>query len=58
MLTSMGRCGIAEEPVRAHGADVVSPRAIGGKVVELLGALVAQGALVGSIGCEMNFNNI
>ena len=50
MLTSIGRCGIAEEPVRAHGAVVVSPRATGGKfgADEALGE-VAQGAFVGSM---------
>ncbi len=52
MLTSIGRCGIAEEPPRAQGAVVVSPRATGGRFVSgaVAGAwVVAQGARVGSM---------
>jgi hypothetical protein len=55
MLTSIGRCGTAEGPALAHGADVVSPRDIGGSIVPdepLGGPAVAQGARVGSMGCE------
>lgn len=55
MLTSIGRFGMAEGPVFAHGAGVVSPRAIGGSIVPdgaLGGPAVAQGARVGSMGCE------
>lgn len=56
MLTSIGRCRMAEGPALADGADVVSPRAIGGSIVPveaLDGPAVAQGARVCSMGVEI-----